>query len=108
MNVMARFRTSEGDVVTLEAVDVKVEAQGKSLDEVKKDVREIRADVSSLRNQMHAGFMALNASVADLRATIKSAIWAFGAVGTLVTIFFAAGNALHWFDAPAQANVQRK
>lgn len=53
---------------------------------------------------MHAGFAGLRtdisdlkASVADLRATIRTMLLALGVLGMLATLFLTAGKALKWF-----------
>ena len=104
MNAALRKRSNEVDVGNVEATDAKMDALRSSLDEVTEDAGELRADIKSVHSEMHAGFAALResivgmqASVAALRGTMKTMFWSVGAVGMLVTIFFAAGKALHWF-----------
>lgn len=96
MNAMIR-PISEVDVSSIETIEAKLDGLRGSLDETKEDVRELRADVKSIRGEMNSGFATVRESIAELRATMKTAFWAMSVVGMLATIFFTAGKALHWF-----------
>ena len=96
-----------------ETTDAKIDALSKSLDETKQDVRELRQETRSLRAEMHAGFtaarnelhtavIALTASNAEIRASVKTLTWVVGILTTLVLGSLAAEKAPRLLKAIAE------
>lgn len=100
-NKTLRDKMDEG----FRALDAKIEQRTAALDaKIDQRTAQLSADHKSLSERVDEGFRAQDAKfaklsddVADIRAMQKAMIWVIGGVGTLASILFTAGKALHWF-----------
>jgi uncharacterized protein involved in exopolysaccharide biosynthesis len=64
---------------------------------VQASITSLQASVQTSITSLQGSVASLQASVAELRATMKTMFWAIGIVGMLATIFLTAAKVLHWF-----------
>ena len=80
-------------MLTIEAIEVHLDALHTGQDELREDVRELRADNKSLRDKVDTLDQRLSDSVSSLRGMQKAILWVISGFGSLGLV----GKILHWF-----------